>query len=182
LAKIECHHGSAFTLYPPGYAPYARRSAAPVGASGEIVFIGEGEEAVIGEAESTAKPAWCRTLFVAALDAARGDLWSRLSPPNDSRRRRTQGRYLLLAAALLGLTTDLDEAIAQRIADCLGIAYVLLSDQRNVYQPAFFYKDRGAAIVSVLKLIPIDRDVAHRLNEAGYNAGLWGQPKRLEPG
>lgn len=132
--------------------------------------------------EAVGKLAWLRTLFAAALDAAQGMSWSRESPGDDPRRRRTQRRHMVLAATLLGLTSDLDEAVSQRIAECLGVAYVLLSDQRNVYQSASTYHGKGAAIVSVLELIPIDNTLEYRLLKAGFIAGLWGLPKRCDPG
>ena len=138
-----------------------------------------GEEA---DEEAVGKLAWSRTIYMAALDAALGLSWSRESPADDSRRRRTQRRYLTLTAALLGLTASLDEAVSQRIAECLGIAYVLLSDQRNVYQSASTYHGKGAVILSVLELILIDNTLEYRLLKAGFIAGLWGLPKRWDPG
>ena len=138
-----------------------------------------GEEA---DEEAVGKLAWSRTIYAAALDAALGLSWSRESPADDPRRRRTQRRYLTLTAALLGLTASLDEAVSQRIAECLGIAYVLLSDQRNVYQSASTYHGKGAVILSVLELILIDNTLEYRLLKAGFIAGLWGLPKRWDPG
>jgi hypothetical protein len=132
--------------------------------------------------EAVGKLAWSRTIFAAALSAALGLSWSRESPGDDPRRRRTQRRYLTLTAAFLGLTASLDEAVSQHIAECLGIAYVLLSDQRNVYQSAPTYHGKGAAIVSVLELIPIDNTLEYRLLKAGFIAGLWGLPNRWDPG
>ena len=138
-----------------------------------------GEEA---DEEAVGKLAWSRTIYAAALNAALGLSWSRESPGDDPRRRRTQRRYLTLTAALLGLTVSLDEEISIRIAECLGIAYVLLSDQRNAYQSASTYHGKGAAIVSVLELIPINNTLEYRLLKAGFIADLWGLPKRLDPG
>ena len=132
--------------------------------------------------EAVGRLAWSRTICAAALDACLGIGWSRESPGDDPRRRRTQRRYLTLTAALLGLTASLDEEISMRIAECLGIAYVLLSDQRNVYQSAPTYHGKGAAIVSVLELIPINNTLEYRLLKAGFIAGLWGLPKRWDPG
>lgn len=126
--------------------------------------------------------AWFRTLFAAALDADRGIGWSRESPGDDPRRRRTQRRYMELAATLLGLSCELDEMVSQRIAECLGVAWLVLSDQRKVYQSAQTYLTRGPSIAAVLEMIPVDRSLAHRLLKAGFIAGLWGYPKRWDPG
>jgi hypothetical protein len=126
--------------------------------------------------------AWCRTFFAAVLDAAKGLGWSRESPADDSRRRRTQRRYLELCATLLGLSHEIEETTSQRIAECLGIAWLSLSDRRAVYQSAVTYMERGPVIKEVLEMIPLDRSLSHRLLTTGFIAGLWGRPKRWDPG
>lgn len=177
LRRAKCHHGPGYTLYPPGYGPYQREPVAPMSPGGELVRVGAGDESV-----SPGVPAWLRTLFAGALDAARGLSWSRESPADDPRRRRTQRRHIALAATLLGLAADLDEDLSQRIASFLGVAWLVLSDQRSAYQSASTYEDRGAAVVSVLALVPVDRSLGHRLLMAGFIAGLWGRPERWDPG
>ena len=180
LRRVKCRHGAGYTLYPPGHYPHGRSLVAPVSPDGELVrLVVAGEEV---DEEVVGKLAWSRTICAAALDAALGLSWNRESPGDDHRRRRTQRRYLTLTAALLGLTAYLDEAVSQRIAECLGIAYVLLSDQQNIYQSAPTYHGKGAAIVSVLELIPINNTLEYRLLKAGFIAGLWGLPKRWDPG
>lgn len=177
LAVVKCHHGPAFTLYPPGHFPYGRGPAAPVSVSGEIVRVGAEDES-----ETPGELAWYRTLLAAALDAARGVSWSRESPGDDPRRRRTQQRHIAQTATLLGLVAELDEGIAQQIADCLGVAYLVLSELRRNYRIASTYVDRGAAIVAALELVPVDRTLGHRLLMAGFIGGLWGRPERWDPG
>ncbi len=183
LAKVKCHHGPAFTLYSPGYAPFQRELAAPVSSAGELVRVGLSES----EASSTTKAitgelAWSRTIFNAALDASRGESWSRESPAEDSRRRRTQRRHIALTAILLGLSAEVEEDKGQRIAGILGIAYLVLFDLRQIYQSASTYQGYGAVIVEALELIPVDRTLDKRLMTAGYIAELWGKPKRWDPG
>jgi hypothetical protein len=177
LRRVKCHHGPGYTLYPPGYAPYQRESVAPVDSAGEMVCVGEGEAT-----GNRGMLAWCRTVFAAALDAAEGKGWSRESPVDDPRRRRTQRRYLELCATLLGLSHEMEDEVCQRIAACLGIAWLLLSDRRAVYQSAVTYMERGPVIKSVLEMIPLDRSLSHRLLTAGFIAGLWGRPKLWDPG
>ena len=84
LRRVKCHHGAGYRLYPPGYAPYKRESVAPVDEAGEIVRVGTEEPPPAG-----GKLAWCRTFFAAVLDASMGIGWSRESPADDPRRRRT---------------------------------------------------------------------------------------------
>lgn len=177
LAKAKCHHGPGYTLYPPGYGPHRREPVAPVSASGEIVRVGAGDDS-----ETPGGFAWCRTLLAGALDAARGVSWSRESPADDPRRRRTQRRHIAIAATLLGLAAELDEEIAQRIAGCLGVAFLLLSDLRRAYKSASTYVGRGAAVVEALDLLPVDRTLGDRLLRAGFISGLWGRPQRWDPG
>ena len=178
LVVVKCHHGPAFTLYPPGYGPYKRTPVAPMSAAGEVVLVGGRGDAD----KKVSEPAWQKTLFAAVLDAFRGESWSRESPAHDLRRRRTQRRHIALSAMLVGLAVELDEAIAQRIADCLGIAYLMLSDLRSAYRTALTYQGKGAAIVSALELIPVDRTLGDRLLQAGFIGGLWGRPERWDPG
>jgi hypothetical protein len=176
LRRVKCHHGPGYRLYPPGYGPYQRESVAPLDSAGELVLVGD------GEAGKSGLLAWCRTFFAAVLDAAMGIGWSRESPADNLRRRRTQRRYMELCATLLGLSHEMEDEVCQRIAACLGIAWLLLSDRRAVYQSAVTYRERGPVIKSILEMIPLDRSLSHRLLTAGFIAGLWGRPKRWDPG
>jgi hypothetical protein len=126
--------------------------------------------------------AWHRTFFAAVLDAAEGKGWSRESPADNPRRRRTQRRYLELCATLLGLSSEMEDEVCQRIAACLGIAWLALSDLRAVYRSEQTYLTRGRVIAAALEMVPVDRTLSHRLLTAGFIAGLWGRPKRWDPG
>lgn len=177
LRRVKCHHGPGYRLYPPGYGPYQRESVAPLDSAGELVLVGDGE--------ATGKPgmlAWHRTFFAAVLDAAEGKGWSRESPADNPRRRRTQRRYLELCATLLGLSSEMEDEVCQRIAACLGIAWLALSDLRAVYRSEQTYLTRGRVIAAALEMVPVDRTLSHRLLTAGFIAGLWGRPKRWDPG
>lgn len=181
LRRVKCHHGSGYRLYPLGHYPRGREPVAPVSSSGEIVRVAQGEDPYIDK-KTVGKPAWYITLFSAALDACAGIGWSRGSPAEDPRRRRTQRRYIEITATLLGLACDVGEEVSQRIAECLGVGWLVLSDKRRVYQSSLTYLERGPAVVAVLDMIPVDRSLAHRLLTAGFIAGLWGRPKRWDPG
>jgi fructose-1,6-bisphosphatase/sedoheptulose 1,7-bisphosphatase-like protein len=76
----------------------------------------------------------------------------------------------------------MDDEVSQQIASLLGIAWLSLSDRRTVYQSAVTYMEQGAVIKGVLEMIPLDRSLSHRLLTAGFIAGLWGRPKRWDPG
>ena len=129
LAVVKCHHGPAFTLYPPGYGRYQRESAAPMSPTGELVFVGDDD----GQGNDTTLPAHEVTVHAAAIDASHGERWPRDSPADDSRRRRTQDRHIVQSAALLGLSIDFEEKVVLDIAECLCVPYLALSDLRNSY-------------------------------------------------
>jgi hypothetical protein len=178
LAVLKCHHGSAFTLYPPGYGPYKRKSVAPMSGAGEVARIG-GD---VDGGKEIGEPAYEGTVHGAAMDASRGERWPRESPADDPRRRRTQDRYIAQSAMLLGLANELAEQVAQDIAECLCVPYLALSDLRNRYSTALTYQEKGAAIVSALALIPADRTLGDRLLQSGFIGGMWRHPVRWDPG
>lgn len=174
LAVVKCYHGPAFTLYPPGYGPYKRKSVAPLIPTGEIVCVGSNAERGV--------PAYEGTVHGAAIDASKGERWSRDSPADDPRRRRTQDRHIAQSATLLGLSIDFEEKAVLDIAGCLCVPYLALSDLRNSYSSALTYRDKGAAIVSSLALIPVDRTLGDRFLQSGFLGGMWGRPERWDPG
>jgi hypothetical protein len=89
---------------------------------------------------------------------------------------------MALSATLLGLCTGLEVEIVQGIAECLGVAYLSLSDLRRGFASALTYREKGVAIISALSLIPVDRTLGERLLMAGFVGGLWGRPERWDPG
>ncbi len=85
VARCDAH-GCAFTLYPPGYAPYRRQALVRLGPDGTDLQHDE-PETLMRSFEST--------LFEAAVDASQGRAWAR--EPGDVPGERwwsTQGRHL----------------------------------------------------------------------------------------
>jgi hypothetical protein len=144
--------------------------------AGEVARIGVDADQEIGE------PAYEGTVHGAAMDASRGERWPRESPADDPRRRRTQDRYIAQSAMLLGLANELAEQVAQDIGECLCVPYLALSDLRKSYNTALTYREKGAAIVSALALIPADRTLGDRLLQSGFIGGMWRHPVRWDPG
>ena len=128
------------------------------------------------------EPAYEGTVHGAAMDASRGERWPRESPADDPRRRRTQDRHIAQSARLLGLSIEFEEKVVQDIAEGLCVPYLALSDLRNSYGTAMTYREKGAAIVSGLALIPVDRTLGDRFLRCGFIGGLWGHPERWDPG
>lgn len=176
VLKCRSHPGPSFTVYPPGYGPYLRKKYAPVGPGGEIIC--SEKSAVAAEASA----AWETTFVTAALDASRGERWSRESPSDDPRRRRTQDRYLGLSALFFGLSSQLTEEVAQQIACVLGIAYLRLLELRRWYAAASTYVEKGAAVVKVVSFLHVDGMLSDRIRQSGEPAGVWETRRRWDPG
>ena len=87
---------------------------------------------------------------------------------------RTQGRWLRLTAALLGLVVTASEWMV--IATCLEVPALTLQDAAREYVGAKGYRGRGEAILSVLRVLPWSRRLAERLLGSGALTGQWGEP------
>lgn len=161
-------HGRAFTLYPCGFGPYARRRIAAVDPDGAQVRTADDEENPLA--------AWRVTPFEAALDAAQGVPWHRTGRKrmDDTRRWRTQGRWLQLAATLLGLVVMAPERLA--LAAGLEVPALTLQDAAQAYVGSKGYRGRGEAILSVLRAWPRSVRTAERLLGSGALTGHWGAP------
>ena len=86
----------------------------PYSASGELLLGAD-----------SGGPPWQATLFGAAQDAARGQMWPSEQnwwQPWDARRRRTQGRRLEMGGRLTGVGGGLEEREREQIATRLGVA------------------------------------------------------------
>jgi hypothetical protein len=138
-------------------------------------------------------PAWEGTLFAAAVDAATGVLWSN-SDPHDptkpqvaaraegSKHRRTQGRHLSLAAELIGVAPQLDTRTREAIAQALAVPALELHQAARDLDCATLYRDEGRIITSVLAQLRPARSLGDQLHAAGEIVGLWGPPRRWDPG
>jgi hypothetical protein len=124
---------------------------------------------------------WSGTVIDAALDADRGRLWAKSSPSGDAFRRRTQGRWLSLAASLLGLVS-VDARSRERIAEQLGLAALEVMDAARVYKCARGLRDRSRVIVGLVDQLPLRRRLCDDLLVCGALIGRWGQPLRWEAG
>lgn len=171
LAFVRClTHLFGGTVYPPGYAPYARAPIAPVDLRGELISSPAGALD------------WSQTVLAGAIDAAEGRLWPKEAPVRDvggrdleidpARRRRSQGRHIAFVAGVLGIGSDLDESKRERIARTIGIPCLILNQEATEFREARRYSERGRAIRRVVEQLPRGRDLAGRLVEAGVIAGL----------
>ena len=169
LAVVHCRTcGVAFTLYPPGYAPYRRQSVLRLSQDGSPIFREKGRDAERADFDGT--------LFEAALDARDGVAWARASGEAtlDAPERYWpgQGRHLRLAARITGIARDLSEPLRESIAvilsvDCLGL---------HEGSRATGYRGLGKAICSVLAKLRSGARRAFYLLTCGALVGRWGEP------
>ena len=171
VAVVGCcrHPLGRYTLYPLGHVPYGRAALVPCRPSGALL-----------REPATAEPVWPATLFDAAVAAASGQRWPAHSPADDDRRRRTQDCRLRLTGQLVGVHPDLDGRTRERIATRLRVATLALRDAARCWGASWMA--RGAAILAVVRALPIDAGVLDRLLAAGAVTALWPSPQRWDPG
>lgn len=204
LAVARCRpHGHAFTLYPCGVVPYGRVPLAPVDPGGKwvhapaeapprpaetlppveatprvAVAVPSAEPEPVPDEATTWRVAWRGTLFEAALDAAQRVPWPRDGRGHAGRWWHTQGRWLELAALLLGLSGAVAVGLFARV---LGVPELTLRDAISQYAAATGYQGRGATLVALLAVLPRAPHLADRLRVTGAYAGRWGTPWRWDP-
>lgn len=157
IAVVRCktHPVHAFTVYPPGHVPYGRVAVARCSITGPVQLDPQ-----------TREPSWDGTVLDAALQAADAVRWPQQEPVVASPGvRRTQGRRLDLAGLLLGVHPDLDDGLRERIAARLRVPTLLLRQAASTWSSS--WTARGAAILCVLALVPVDLSLLDRLLSAG---------------
>jgi hypothetical protein len=170
LQVVRCRvHGIAFTLYPPGFAPYRREPVAVVGPDGAQLDTDE---------SSTLSARFGGTLFEAALDAYDGTPWAREcgdAPAN--RWWSTQSRHLKLAARLVGVARGLPDRAQEVIARVLAIDTLsILESKLESGGRGQGYRACGESIVSVVGRLRGAAAAAIILLRCGHWVGQWGEP------
>jgi len=114
----------------------------------------------------------------AALDGAQGHVWpvDGLGSEASPGLLATQRRHVERSGLLLGLGTE--ERVAQRQGELLDVGGLELRQARAEYHQGGL-RGRSRGVVSVLLALEASRD--DRLLAAGYVAGLWGRPWRIDP-
>lgn len=170
LTLLWCRtHGAYFTVYPLGFTPHGRQQIAPA----EHLRI----------SHTSARDRWAGTVFEAATGAAAGEIGVRdagfedgLSRPRHS----TMRRRVATAGLLVGLSHAIDERQAEQVAHVLDIPGLDHAQARQSFGQASGLRGRGAAIVSVLDLMPMTGAVERRLLCAGLQVQLWGRAGVLD--
>lgn len=179
LAVVCCApHGTTFTLYPPGFAPYLRQ---PV-----VTCAPDGSKVAMDSAEPPSDPlraSFAGTLFDAALDAAEGIAWERCSSQNaiPDFYWGNQGRRLEETSRIVGVAMDLDDGLRDQISQALSVDALIVREHAKALKTRSGYRGVGAAIVAVLRALGRWTTAALRILTAGHLAGRFGKPLEWDP-
>ncbi len=170
LAVVKCRtHKCAFTLYPPGFAPYARHPVVRISPDGSPA---QSESDAVGDLLDTG---FDDTVFAAALASARGEAWARESFDDaPDHWWSTQNRHLQMTARFFGFATDLEEQARMAVAMELSIDGL----QQSVGACAKGYRAIGKAVCDVLRQLHRGPRRAFTLLVCGFLSGQWGEPLR----
>jgi hypothetical protein len=162
---LRCEtHSRFFTVYPLGFTPYARQR------------LTQPWSAAARRAELFSR--WDLTVFEAAVCAAEGKISLRDVVHGDPVETRypTQRRRVERAGRLLGLSAETDERVAEVVAQSLWTSGLDHQAARSAFSGARTLYERGAAVVSMLRMLPTAGALEARLLGAGFLVGLWGRP------
>ena len=160
-------HRHAFTVYPPGYAPYARKPLVAVAPDGCVLHRSK------PPGEQPDKSAWEATLFEAALDAAAGEAWRPQGAAFTTGQWRTQQRHIEQCIS------PVNQRQRHEVADLIGVAYVDLQQAAQQAAKASGYRQRGAAVQKVLNQLQPRASLPADLLRCGAVAGRWAEPMFL---
>lgn len=152
LAVAVCHeHRRYFTLYPPGWTPWGRTPVCSTTAQG--------------------RTDWATTLFVAALDAAAGDLWP-VESCGALGCAKTQARWIHRGARWLGVAGT--ERATEAAASVLDLPLSELVRARSQFAGAGRRRG-GRALEPLLQQRAWAETDLRRLLVVGGRAGVCGR-------
>lgn len=176
LAKAHCSvHESVFTIYPPGWSPFGRRSVVAVSYAGFDIV---GHEVGLG--------AWMSTAFGASSDAAASRVWPESRAGIVTWRTqygrdpygvaRTQRRHIAGVNALFALTPEhAGEQAAVVAAIGVNLSDIVQASGRVRDGPLWEAEGKkGAAILSILGAPR--RYLLSGINRLGTDRKYWGPP------
>lgn len=170
VAGMRCvTHKVSFTVYPPGWAPYARKA---------LLLVDHGGCEVETEDQDNR---WGDTVFEASADAAAEKLWPeevQLGPLPEvglvPQSRRTQRRHIAGVVLLLGLNqsaTCREREIVARFMN-IGVSWLEAGARKIRDGPSLIRK--GVEAVQVLEQLQAIRLRMIGLLTLGTNQGFWG--------
>lgn len=171
-------HLRGYTLYPPGFGPYAQASL--------VAVTPDGKPTTVSEESPTADPKsptgsvdlvrFLPTYLGASVDAATGRFWPPVAGGQGDvgLRYSTQIRRIGRALIGLGVAPDLDQADRLRISQHLGIELVDKVECR-IDSPST-NQVRASIVCRILTKVREGWEAVKALTHAFYLAGVWGLP------
>jgi hypothetical protein len=165
-------HGVYFTVYPPGYLPFARQAVVAVMPDGSA----PDDDA---DAKSDAVPPLMEgTLPGVAWDARDEKTW-RVACQRPDCWRTTLVRHLDRATHLVGVAADVGPDKQLTCAETLAVDLLRLREGQAMIGNEPGVIGRGRAVVHVLEeVLRVGRNLLDRLVAAAHLGGLCGRPFR----
>ena len=172
LVVFRCFaHGLAFTIYPPDWTPYARRS-----------FVALSPDGADGAHDTDTMLGWAPTVFQAAVDGACGRIW-----PEEARFTvddrglvpggvfRTQCRHIHGALVLFAISPDSDSRAQERVAATLGLDLTFLASALTRTRDGPWWRSAARTVWEVLSILEAPgRRHLQKLVGLGRNRRYWG--------
>ena len=116
------------------------------------------------------------------MDASQGKLWLK-EPLGEHQPANyvTQRRRVERAGRVLGLAGGICEPESEQIRELLGVDGVEHDQARRRYIAAPGLHQRGEAVESVLRRLPMNDGLWVRMLGAGFVAGVWATPWLWQP-
>jgi hypothetical protein len=172
VAGMYCHvHKVSFTVYPPGWLPYARKALMHIDHNGSAIELIKSD------------CGWSETLFAAGADAAREKLWPEevhLGPAGNTETnilimsRRTQRRHINGMMQLFGLGDNAMASYRDNVSRLLSVALIDLEEGSKRVRDGPTLVRKGLEVVRVLEKVQAIRLRMSGLLTLGTNQGFWG--------
>jgi len=172
LAVFRCFaHGCAFTVYPPDWTPYARRS-----------FVTLSPDGADGVHDDGAMAAWESTVFQAVVDGACGRAWPEEARFIEDDRGfvpggvfRTQCRHIHGALVLFAISCNCDARAREKVAVMLDLNVPFLGRIVNQARDGPWWRSAAMAVWEVLSILgEPSRRYLSRLVSLGRDRRYWG--------
>jgi hypothetical protein len=172
LVVFRCFaHGSSFTVYPPDWTPYARRSF--------VVLSPDGAD---GVHEDGPMSGWAGTVFQAVVDGAAGRAWPEEARFFEDDRGlvpggvfRTQCRHIHGALALFAIACSSDVRAREKVAATLDLDVPFLGRIVNRARDGPWWRSAAKAVGEILSILgaPGRRHLL-KLVGLGRDLQYWG--------
>lgn len=172
-------HLRGYTIYPPGFGPYAQASLVAVTPDGKPTTVSQETPTADAKPQpgSVDLVRFLPTYLGASVDAAAGRFWPSVAGGQGyvDLRYSTQIRRIGRALIGLGVAPDLDETDRLRISQHLGVELVGKEDERRA-EDSSANQVRASIVCRILTKVREGWEAVKALTHAFYLAGVWGLP------